>query len=148
LPSTWSQILLHIVYGTKNREPLITPKIRDRLYPFIGGIVRDEGGVLYTIGGMSDHVHMLVRWGTDRGVGDLVRHVKSRSSLWIRKEFACPFRWQKAYGVFSVSASNAEKVKSYIAHQEEHHRQRSFMEELVELLQRHGVEYDPGYLLD
>lgn len=148
MPSTWSQILLHFVFSTKNREPLITPPHAERLYPFIGGIVRGEGATLWEIGGMPDHIHLLVRSGTDHSAGELMREVKARSSAWIHETFPelRGFAWQKGYGVFSVSASQADVVKEYIRNQAAHHRERDLIGELRLLLQKHGVEFEEKYL--
>ncbi len=148
MPSTWSQVLFHFVFSTKHRAPTITPEIQPRLYPFIGGIVRDLGGSLWAVGGMPDHVHLLVRWKTDPSIGDLMRDVKHRSSQWIHEEFpdGRSFEWQKGCGVFSVSRSKSDEVKHYIEHQAEHHKTMDFQTELVRLLELHGVEYDPRYL--
>lgn len=147
MPSTWPQVLLHILCSTKSRTPSIETDVADDLYGFIGGIVRDEGGMLLAIGGMPDHVHMLVRWGTDKAISELMRHVKTRSSRWMHKSRGVSaFAWQVGYGVFSVSQSQAEGVKAYIRRQPEHHAKRSFREELVALLKAHEVEYDEKYL--
>lgn len=147
MPSTWSQVLLHIVFSTKDRAPWIEARGADDLYGFIGGIVRDEGGTLLAIGGMPDHIHMLVRWGTDKSISELVRNVKTRSSRWMhRSRGVKPFAWQVGYGVFSVSQSQAGVVKAYIKHQPTHHAKRSFRQELVALLKVHEVEYEEKYL--
>ncbi len=146
MPGTWSQILLHIVFSTKNRRELITPGIAGQLYPFIGGIVRDEGGTLLQIGGMPDHVHLLVRWKTDDTVANLVRNVKTRSSGWVRKGLDRRFAWQDGYGVFSVSQSVSATVKRYIAEQTKHHARRSFRDELAALLKKHGIDFEDQYL--
>lgn len=148
MPSTWSQVLLHIVFSTKNRTPEIDPELGARLDPFVGGIVRDLGASLWAVGGMPDHVHLLVRWKTEPSIATLVRDVKHRSSQWIhetwpqRKDFA----WQKGSGVFSVSKSQSDVVKHYIEHQAEHHTHRTFREELIALLRAHEVEFDEQYL--
>ncbi len=150
MASTFSNILFHVIFSTKHRQPLINPALRERLYPFIGGITRDEGGSLLSVGGVEDHIHLLVRWRTDRGVADLVRNIKSRSSAWIHEEFpdTASFAWQSGYAVFSVSESSRDSVIRYIEHQEEHHRVQSFKEELIEFLDRHGVEYDERFIVD
>ncbi len=150
MPSTWSQVLLHIVFSTKHREPLISPEIEERLYPYIGGIVRSLDGSLYTIGGMPDHLHLLVRWNTKDPIASLMRQVKSRSSGWVNETFPDTprFRWQEGYGVFSVSPSSKEPVQRYILNQEEHHREQDFKRELVEMLDAAGVEYDSRYMWD
>src|SRR5437016_207962 len=112
MPGTFSNIRLHIVFSTKRREPLITTGLQPRLYKFIGGIVRDERGKLVEIGGVADHVHLLVSWRTDATIADLVKNVKARSSAWIHRTFpdARRFRWQEGYGVFTVSHSQVPKV--------------------------------------
>jgi REP element-mobilizing transposase RayT len=150
MPGTYSQILLHVVFSTKRRGPFIKPEIRQRLYDYIGGIVRAERGALYAIGGMAEHVHMLLRWRTDRAIADLMRTVKARSSLWGHKTFggASDFAWQEGYAVFSVSKSAEADVKRYIESQPDHHRGRDFKEELLALLWAHGVEFDERYVFD
>lgn len=146
--STYCRIFLHIVFGTKHRGTVISDDIRERLHAFMGGIVRDEKGIAIAIGGMPDHVHLLVAWRTDDNVANLVRNIKTRSSSWMHQEFSelRTFAWQEGYGVFSVSESQRERVVNYIANQREHHATRSYREELVELLNAHGVAFDERYL--
>ncbi len=117
MPGTYSQILLHIVFSTKHREPWITSEIADRLYPYMDGIVRAEKGVLYDIGGIEDHVHRYLRWRPDATVLDLMRTVKARSSKWVHDTFPKldAFSRQEGYSVFSVSKSQEGAVKAYIA---------------------------------
>lgn len=148
MSQTFSRILLHIVFSTKRREPLITAPLRPRLYEFIGGIVRSANADLIAIGGMPDHVHLLIRWNTQHAIGDLVRSVKARSSLWINKEVggAAPFAWQSGYGVFSVSDSRADSVIEYIDRQAEHHARREFLDEFEEFLRRHHIDYKREFL--
>jgi len=150
VPGTYSQILLHIVFSTKGREPWISPEIADRLYPFIGGIIRAERGVLLAIGGVEDHVHLLVRWRPDGSISDLMRTSKARSSRWVHETYPAvrEFAWQEGYAVFSVSRSQEEVVKGYIARQREHHAAEDFKSELLKLLEAHGVEYDARYVFD
>ena len=150
MPGTSSQILLHVVFSSKGRTPWITPDIAEYLYPYIGGIVRAEKGVLYDIGGVEDHVHMYLRWRPDEAISDLMRTVKSRSSKWIHDTYPtlAPFAWQEGYSVFSVSKSQEPAVKKYIARQAEHHQRHDFKSELLKLLRAHGVEFDEKYLFD
>lgn len=150
MSGTYSQLLLHIVFSTKERTPWITPDVADRLYPYIGGIVRAEKGVLYDIGGIEDHVHLYLRWRPDGAVSDLMRTVKARSSKWIHDAFPNlgAFAWQEGYGVFSVSKSQEEAVKKYIAGQAEHHKKEDFKSELLQILRAHGVEFDEKYVFD
>ncbi len=150
MPGTYAQLLLHIVFFTKGRAAYITPGIQSRLYDYMGGIVRGEGGVVYAVGGMADHVHLLLRWRTDGTIADLVRKVKSRSSLWVHQTFsdAARFAWQEGYGVFSVSSSAESDVKAYIERQSEHHKKREFREEFLALLRAHRVDFEERYVFD
>lgn len=147
MPGSYTQILLHIVFSTKHREPMINDDIRDRLYAYLGGIVRAEQGTLYAIGGIEDHVHLLIRWRADAAISDLMRTLKSRSTKWVKNELGCEaFAWQEGYAAFSVSKSQEDVVRAYIAKQAEHHREVGFREELVRLLDAHGVEYDARWI--
>lgn len=148
MPGTYTQILLHIVFSTKHREAMITDEIRERLYAYIGGIVRVEQGTLYAIGGIEDHVHLLVRWRADAPISDLMRTLKSRSTKWVKSEFGRNFAWQEGYAVFSVSKSQEDAVRGYIEKQVEHHRVVGFREELVKLLDVHGVEFDARWIAE
>ncbi|MBM4107248.1 MAG: IS200/IS605 family transposase [Phycisphaerae bacterium] len=150
MPGTYSQILLHIVFSTKHREPWITPEVSDRLYPYMGGIVRAENGVLYDIGGVEDHVHMYLRWRPDESVSDLMRTVKARSSKWVHDTFPAlrEFAWQEGYSVFSVSKSQEGAVKAYIAGQHEHHKKETFKSELLRMLRLHEIEFDEKHVFD
>ena len=150
MPGTYSQILLHVVFSTKHREPLITPDIANRLYSYIGGIVRAEKGVMYDIGGVEDHVHMYLRWRPDGSASDLMRVVKARSSKWVHESFPMlgAFAWQEGYSAFSVSKSQEDAVKKYIAGQAEHHKKEDFKSELLRLLRVHSVEFEEKYVFD
>ena len=150
MPGTYSQILLHFVFSTKHRERWITPEIAERLYPYVGGIIRAEKGTLYDIGGVEDHVHLYLRWRTDVAVSDWMRTVKARSSNWLHETFPRlhGFAWQEGYSVFSVSKSQEEALKKYIARQHEHHTKEDFKAELLKLLRAHEVEFDEKYVFD
>ena len=150
MPGTYSQILMHVVFSTKGRAPWISADVGERLYPYMGGIVKAEKGVLYDIGGVEDHVHMYLRWRPDGAVSDLMRTVKARSSKWVHDTFSAlrEFGWQEGYSVFSVSKSQEEAVKHYIAGQAEHHRKEDFKSELLKLLRAHGIEFDERYVFE
>ncbi len=150
MPGTYSQLLLHVVFSTKGRAPWITPDVAERLYPYMGGIVRAEKGVLYDIGGVADHVHMYLRWRPDGAMSDLMRTVKSRSSKWVHERYPNlgAFAWQEGYSAFSVSKSQEEAVKKYIAVQAEHHKKEDFTSELLRILRAHGVEFDEKYVFE
>lgn len=150
MPGTYSHLLLHVVFSTKGRAPWITAEVAERLYPYIGGIVRADRGVLYDIGGVEDHVHMYLRWRPDGAVSDLMRTVKARSSKWIHETYSqlAAFAWQEGYSVFSVSKSQETAVKKYIAGQAEHHTKEDFKSELLQILRAHGVEFDEKHVFD
>lgn len=150
MPGTYSQILLHIVFSTKRRQPWISPVVAERLYPYLGGIIRAEQGTLYTVGGVEDHVHLYLRWRPNAPISDLMRTVKARSSKWIHETFPLltTFAWQEGYSVFSVSPSQEEVVKKYIDRQAEHHRKETFQTELLQLLRSHGIEFEEKYVFD
>jgi putative transposase len=140
----------HVVFSTKNREPLIDAELAPRLYGYIGGIVRNTGSVLLAVGGIEDHIHLLVSLGRTTSIADFVRNVKTNSSLWVHETFPerSAFGWQSGYGAFSVSKSVIPRVKDYIAMQREHHRRETYQEESLRFLREHDLEYDERYLWD
>ncbi|HLO40575.1 MAG TPA: IS200/IS605 family transposase [Phycisphaerales bacterium] len=142
MPSSWTQNYYHIVFATKNREPWLTPSLEQRLYPFLGGISRDLECAALAINGWLDHVHLLVRYPANLSHADMARHLKGRSSKWIHDELddLQSFAWQEGYGGFTVSASMLDRVKHYIDRQKEHHQTTSFKQELMKLLDLHGIE--------
>ena len=150
MPSSYTNLLYHIVFSTKERRPLITPTLKVELYPYIGGIIRNERGILLEIGGMPDHVHLVTKFRADTSVADMLRLTKTNSSGWAneRRDLCDGFAWQKGYAAFSVSESQLPAVRQYVRNQEEHHRTISFKEEFVALLKKHGIDYDERYLWD
>ncbi len=148
MPQSFLFLNCHIIFSTKSREPLLMPEWAGRLYEYIGGTLRAKGGVLLAAGGICDHIHLLASLGKQMSVADAVRDIKSNSSHWIHETITGlrGFAWQNGYGAFSVSKSNVDGVKHYIASQEEHHRVRSFQEEFLDFLKRHEMEYDEKYL--
>ncbi len=150
MSGTHSQMLFHIVFSTKHRTPWIAPNVAKRLCPYIGGIVRAEKDVLYDIGGIEDHVHLLIRSRPDACISNLMRTVKARSSKWVHKEFPAleEFAWQEGFGCLTVSKSQESLVKRYIARQAAHHKKEDFKSELVRLLRAHGVDFDERHLFD
>jgi putative transposase len=117
------------------------------LHAYLGGIIRTANGISKSVGGVSDHVHLLVGLRATHCLGDVLRESKSVSSGWVRDEIGVHnFAWQEGYGAFTVSASQCETVRRYIEQQEEHHRSRTFREEYLELLQRHTIKFDERYL--
>jgi putative transposase len=117
------------------------------LHAYLGGIINDLGGIPETIGGVEDHVHLLIGLRATHRLADVLRELKASSSKWVHDELQKPlFAWQEGYGAFTVGQSQIEAVKTYIANQEEHHRKRTFQEEYVDFLQKSGVAYDEKYL--
>ena len=150
MPQSLVSLHVHIVFSTKHREALITPELVPRLYGYLGGIARGADSPVVAIGGVPDHVHILVSLGRRTCVADLVRDLKANSSGWIHEEFAglVKFAWQAGYGAFAVSKSNVEAGKAYIANQEEHHKKQTFKDEYREFLRRHEIEWDEKYVWD
>jgi REP element-mobilizing transposase RayT len=147
MPSTHLSLHYHVIFSTKNRLPNISEAWRERLHAFLGGAVRKLGGVPESVGGTGDHVHLLVGLRATHTLADVLREIKSVSSHWVHDTVGeRSFSWQDGYSAFTVSASQIERVKSYIARQEIHHRKQSFQEEYVEFLRQSGVEYDEKFL--
>jgi putative transposase len=141
-------LLYHIVFSTKNREPLIRESFRDELEKYMAGITRNEGGILLGVGGMPDHIHLIAKFKPDRSVAEMVRLIKANSSKWVNEKHGAPgrFAWQGGYGAFSVSQSQLDALKAYVGNQQTHHRTRSFQDEYRDFLIKHDVEFDERYL--
>jgi REP-associated tyrosine transposase len=147
MPSTHLSLHYHVIFSTKDRVPLIEPTWSPRLHAYLGGVARNVECVAEAVGGVADHVHLLLSLRATHCLADVVRDVKSVSSLWVHEEIGIrKFQWQEGYGAFTVSPSQREQVPDYITRQEEHHRRRGFQEEYLELLKRAGVKYDERYL--
>jgi REP element-mobilizing transposase RayT len=145
---SYVNLLYHVVFSTKGREPLIVEARQPRLYEYVGGIVRRHGGVPLAVNGTEDHIHLFARLRQDVALSDVVRDLKASSSGWMHKVFPDlrDFTWQRGYGAFTVSASQAEAVKRYVERQKVRHRGRGFEEEFVGFLRNNGVEFDERYL--
>jgi REP element-mobilizing transposase RayT len=151
MPQSLSNVLLHLVFSTKNRQRLLTtPNLRSIMTGYMVGILRNIQCPSLLVGMVDDHVHILCNLHRTTSIAQLVEQLKTASSARIKEESPAlgGFHWQNGYGVFSVSPSNVDHVKDYIANQEEHHRKRSFQEEFRLLLERHRVEYDERYVWD
>jgi len=145
---TYTKLVYHIVFSTKERVPLITEEVRDRLYEYLGGVTRGEKGSLLEIGGVADHVHLLARFGAAIAVSDMVQRIKGNSSHWLNQRPESRFAWQNGYGAFTVSESQVTTVRKYIQRQEEHHSRLSFKDELISLPRKHRIDFDEHDLLD
>jgi putative transposase len=147
MSSTHLSLHYHIFFGTKDHEPIIQPARRGDLHAYLGGIIRTANGIAESVGGVSDHVHLLIGLGATHRLADVLRELKAISSLWVHNEIGIRnFAWQEGYGAFTVSASQREAVRRYIKQQAEHHRTRTFREEYLELLRRSGAEFDERYV--
>jgi putative transposase len=140
----------HCVFSTKERRPSITLALQERLWPFVGGIVRQNKMKAIEIGGMEDHLHVLLSIPSTVSIAKAVQLIKGGSSKWVHETFPEHrlFGWQEKYGAFSVSVSQLDKIIHYIKGQKEHHRKITFQEEFLALLKRHRIEYDAQYLWD
>lgn len=146
-----AKILVHTVFSTKDRRPLLPDKmLREELHLYIGGILAGIDCQPLIVGGVPDHVHFLCALSFSRAAAEMVREIKHRSATWLKgkspdlKDFA----WQNGCGIFSVGFSQIEKVRAYIAGQEEHHRKATFQDEFRELLRRYDVPCDEGSVWD
>jgi putative transposase len=145
---TFTHLLTHIVFSTKDRRPLLDADLKSRLFPYLGGIIRAHDGKALIINGPTDHVHILASLAAKHSLSDLMRELKADSSGWVHKTFSDRnlFGWQTGYGAFSVSHSNLAEVEKYIANQEEHHRKVSFQEEFLAFLKKHEIQFDERFL--
>ena len=147
MPSTHTSLHVHCTFSTKDRFPFIDKSWRARLHEYIGGTIRGLEAKPLEVGGIADHVHILIGIRPAQCVADAIREIKKASTSWIRDVIGCgSFHWQDGYGAFTVSRSDIRSVVEYIRNQEEHHRKRSFQEEYRTFLETNGIEYDERYL--
>jgi REP element-mobilizing transposase RayT len=150
MPQSLARILVHIVFSAKHRQPLIKPEIEDELFKYMCGILREHESPALAINGTEDHVHLLISLSRKVALSDLLEEVKKSSSKWIKTkgpEYK-NFYWQNGFGAFSIGESGAPALKKYIAEQKEHHRKKTFQEELREFLKLYHIEYDERYVWD
>jgi len=145
---TATNVLVHFIFSTHHRAPLINSEMQSDLHAYLGGIIREIGGVALCINGIADHVHLLVRMPSTHSVADVARLVKTNSSRWVHERWPQfkSFAWQAGYGAFSVSESGVDAVRVYIQEQQQHHAKRSFQEEFVVFLKKNHVDVDEKYL--
>jgi putative transposase len=144
--STFTALHFHIVFATKERRDFIAAFWRNQFHEYLGGTIRGLGDVALAVGGVEDHVHVLVSLKPAHRLADVPRELKKASSVWASERFEPSFAWQEGYSAFSVSPSHLDAVRNYIANQEEHHHAVDFNQELKRLLERNDVSYDPKYL--
>ena len=148
MSQSYTNLLYHLIFSTKERRPIITLDYKPQLYDYIGGIIRGLGGISLGIGGVDDHVHVLAKLGPTRALSDVLRDLKANASGWMHDVFPemRDFSWQRGYGAFTVSHSNVVGVQRYIAGQQEHHKRVSSRDEFIQFLKVNGIEYDERYL--
>lgn len=141
---------LHVVFSTKDRRNLITPDLQKRLWPYLGGIAREGKMKALEVGGVEDHVHVLLSFPATLAISKAVQLLKGNSSKWIHDTFPehHDFGWQEGYGAFSIGVSEIADTVTYIRHEVEHHRRKTYKEEFISFLKKHDMEYDETTLWD
>ena len=150
MPQSLSRILIHLVFSTKDRNRVLTPEIQAELHPYFAGTLDHIECPSLQVGGVEDHANLFFGLSRTRMIADVVETVKTSSSKWIKTKGAefTDFHWQRGYGAFSVSQSDAERVVTYIRNQEKHHQKTTFQEEYRRLLERYRVSFDERYVWD
>ena len=150
MPHSFISCHIHYVFSTKDRQKLLTPDIQERLYPYLGGIARTNNMKALTVGGVKEHVHMLVSLPSTISIAKGIQLIKGGASKWVNEDLNLRnrFEWQVGYGAFSIGISQVEKTISYIENQEEHRRTKTFQEEFLAFLRRHNIPYDPERIWD
>jgi putative transposase len=148
MSDSYTNLLYHIVFSTKDRRPLITADYEVRLYDYLGGTIRKLGGISLELNGTEDHVHLLAKLRPDCALSDVLRDLKANATGWMHDVFPSlkNLSWQRGYGAFTVSQSNVEAVRKYIARQKEHHQKIFFRDEFIQFLQENGIEYDERFI--
>jgi REP element-mobilizing transposase RayT len=148
MPHTYASQLIHCVFSTKDRLPVIQPELGPRLHAYLGGIARENKCKAITVGGVADHVHILLSLPSTLSTAAAMQLIKGGSSRWVHENFPGirGFGWQEGYGAFSIGISQIDATVAYIAGQEEHHRTVSFQDEFRAFLRRHGIEWDERYI--
>jgi putative transposase len=144
---TYCCSLFHCVFSTKDRRKIIVPDVQARLWAYVGGIAREHEMKALAVGGMDDHIHILLSLPSSTPVANAMREIKSASSHWMRDSCSAnDFAWQEGYGAFSIGSAQISSTLAYIARQQEHHRKRDFQGEFLAILKKQRIEYDPGYV--
>jgi putative transposase len=136
---------MHVVFSTKERRKMIPTNMRERLWSYTAGICKHQKVFVHAVGGMEDHIHLLLQFPATVVISEAIKTIKANSSSWMSDEIG-QFAWQQGYGAFSVSKSNMAAVMTYIQNQERHHRKMTFEEEFIAFLKKHGIEFDPKYV--
>lgn len=148
MANTFTQIHIHVVFAVQNRQSLILENWESRLYKYITAIIQTKGHKVLAIGGMPDHIHILIGWRPEQAISDLMRKIKSESSKWINenKFVLGKFSWQEGYGAFSYSKSQVPLVIKYVIQQKIHHKNNTFIDEYKKILTELGIQFDERYL--
>ncbi len=150
MPQSLSFLLIHVIFSTKDRAPLLSSAIRPLLHAYLATVARNADCECYRVGGVADHVHLAIRQSRTITVAKLVEELKTSSSKWLKTQSPdlTGFSWQRGYGAFSVGPANLDDLRLYIDNQAEHHRTRTFQEEYRNFLTKYGIEYDERYVWD
>jgi putative transposase len=150
MPQSFALIIVHLVFSTKDRAPILKPAIRTALHAYFATVARNAGCECFRVGGMADHVHLAISLSRTTTAAKLVEELKTSSSKWLKTQSPdlAAFAWQRGYAAFSVGPSDLAALRHYIDTQEEHHHKQTFEEELRAFLKKYGIEYDEKYLCD
>lgn len=148
MPHTYTSQLFHCIFSTKHRQRMITPDLSSRLWPYLGGISRENGIKAIVIGGVEDHIHLLLSMPSTISIAKAMQLIKGGSSKWVHDTFPKHrhFAWQEGYGAFSIGVGDLERTIAYINNQPEHHRRKDFKEEFLAFLNRHAIDYDERFI--
>jgi len=148
MANTYTNILIHTVFSTKNRDPWLSSSLRERLYPYVCGIARENSLKVLCIGGTDNHTHILLSLNSTISIAKAIQFIKGGSSKWIHETFPEQklFSWQEGYGAFSIGISNVDETKKYIENQEKHHSKESFCDEYLRFLRKNNINFDEKYL--
>jgi putative transposase len=148
MAQTLVSLMVHVVFSTKNRRPMITPKVEPELYAYMGGTLKNLDSRCLAVGGTENHIHLLISQSKSLALSRLMEEIKKSSSKWIKTKSPAlrGFSWQEGYGAFAIGESQVEALRRYIAGQKERHKKLTFEQELVALLNKYRVQYDERYL--
>jgi len=148
MANTYINILIHTVFSTKNHESWLSSSLRERLYPYMCGIARENGLKVLCIGGTDNHIHILLSLDSTTSIAKAMQFIKGGSSKWVHETFPelRLFSWQEGYGAFSIGISNVDETKKYIENQEKHHSKESFRDEYLKFLRKNNIDFDEKYL--
>lgn len=148
MANTYINILIHTVFSTKNHESWLSSSLRERLYPYMCGIARENGLKVLCIGGTDNHIHILLSLDSTTSIAKAMQFIKGGSSKWVHETFPelRLFSWQEGYGAFSIGISNVDETKKYIENQEKHHSKEGFRDEYLKFLRKNNIDFDEKYL--